>query len=543
MGKTIDTFDWTIIALYACCLGVIALYHSKKLKRQDDIFLAGRSMSRWPVAISMYMALFSTNSFVGLVGWVNRDRGTIWIALQNIGIISAVPLVIWLYPSLFYRLRISTAYEYLEKRFNYAVRAFASLFFIGARIMWMSTMLYAASLVISMMLGWTEDRGIPEGNVYAILLIGALGIFFALSGGMHAVIWTDVAQFFVVMTGVSTMVYLSVSRSGGIGEVLATAAAAGKFDAPSWFSLTDDISILSVFLFGFIAYLSNTGADQLVIQTYLSAKSEREIKASLWRSGFLLKPISIIFPALGILTFVFYQSRPDLAALMRVPDDALPVFVVHVLPSGIRGLMVAAIMSALLTSLEGGMAALSAAAQVDFIRRWGRPMKDSATVLLGRALIFFWGSTVIGIALWIRTLGENNNIIQILNIVMYPFVGVLLGIFLLGMLTRRAVPQGVLIGAIAGFLTTVAFPLSGRLVDILIARGMSFAPNVLENIRYLNSISNFFYVILGFGATMLFGYATSLFFPSPRFQQLEGLTRFSLPAPEKRSAAEGTSAP
>src|SRR4051794_26434780 len=101
--------EWTCIALYALILFLIALYHSRKMKRQDDVFLAGRSMSRWPIAISMYMALFSTNTFLGFTGWVNRPNGTVWIGLQTAGIVAAVPFIVWLYPTLFFRLRITSA--------------------------------------------------------------------------------------------------------------------------------------------------------------------------------------------------------------------------------------------------------------------------------------------------------------------------------------------------------------------------------------------------------------------------------------------------
>lgn len=125
------------------------------MKCQDDIFLAGRSMSHWPIAISRYIALFSTNTLLGSTGWVNRPNGTIWIGVRTFGILLAMPLVVTLYPALYFRLRITSAYEYLDRRFNHAVRSTDVIFFLGARLMWMSTILYSASLVVSMMMGWT----------------------------------------------------------------------------------------------------------------------------------------------------------------------------------------------------------------------------------------------------------------------------------------------------------------------------------------------------------------------------------------------------
>jgi SSS family transporter len=530
MGKTLDPLDWLVIPVYIFGLGAIAVYHWRKLKRQDDVFLAGRSMSHWPVAISMFMALFSTNTFIGTIGWMNRPKGTFWYITQIIGSICAVPLAVSLFPALFYRLRISTAYEYLERRFSYTVRAFASLSFMAARIMWMSTMLYAASLVISVMFGWTPERGVQSGQVWSILLVGALGTFFALSGGMHAVIWTDVAQFFGVVGSVSTMVVLAVADSGGVSRVISVAMEAGKFKPPALFSLTDDLSILSIFLFGFMVYLCNTGSDQLVLQTYLSAKSEREIKSSLWRNGFILKPFSVVFSVLGILTFVYYRLHPQFAALLRSPDDALPVFVVNVLPAGLRGLMIAAIISALLTSLEGGIASLSAALQVDFIRRgMKRSLSERNAVLMGRLLILLWGSVVVSSALWVSTLGANNSIVQILNIVVYPFLGVLLGIFLLGILTSRANSKGILIGATVGFVAAVAAPLSSMVLEPLVVKVTSPSSNLVRSIGYIGSISTFFCGLFGVLATMIAGYLASLLFSPPLPGQIRGLTRRDMP--------------
>lgn len=185
MGKSLNGTDWVSIGLYCLVLFGIALYQSQKLKRQDDIYLAGRSMSRWPIAISMYMAIFSTNTLLGSTGWLSRPHGTIWIGVQSFGAMLAVPLVVELYPALYFRLKITSAYEYLDRRFNHSVRNLATMFFLGARIMWMSTIIYSASLVVSTMLGWTPLNGFPHGQFWAILAIGSLATSFALIGGMR----------------------------------------------------------------------------------------------------------------------------------------------------------------------------------------------------------------------------------------------------------------------------------------------------------------------------------------------------------------------
>jgi len=511
--RTINIADWTVLGLYGAVLASIALYHSRKMLAQDDFYLASRSMRRWPIALSMYVAVFSTNSFLGVTGWVNRPNGTVWIGLIQVGVILAVPLVIALYPSIFFRLRITTAYEYLERRFNYLVRAFAAQLFLGARIMWLSTMIYAASLVASRMAGLAQ--------VHAILLVGGMGTFLSMAGGMHAVIWTDVLQFFVLFIGVAVMVTVAVGQSGGLAEAIRTGLDAGKFAPPMVFSLTEELTIASALMLGIFGYLGTAGADQVVLQTYLSAKSESEAKKSLLRNGMFLKPLSLIFPMLGWLLFVYFRKHPESAAYMRIPDDAVPVFVTQVMPSGARGLVIAAILSAVLTGVESGLSALSACVQVDYVRRLRRqPLSNRDSVVLARALVLGWGIAATTGALFVRTMGAKSNILQILNRVMYPLSGVLLGIFLLGLLTRRANAPGALIGAAAGFIVTIAGPMSQWILAV-----SGGAPAALvAALRQLGRVSSFYYASLGALSTFVFGYLASIPFASPGSHQLIGLS-------------------
>jgi solute:Na+ symporter, SSS family len=508
--------DWTALCLYVVVLISIALWHSRKIVTRDDVYLAGRSMSRWPIAMSMYMAIFSTNTFLGVTGWVNRPDGSVWIGLQPIGIILAAPVVIWLFPTMFYRLRITTAYEYLEMRFNRSTRWAATVFFLGARLMWMATMSYSASLVAARMAGQSQGQGVNWGAI----ALCALGTALAFTGGMHAVIWTDVVQFFIFFAAVALMVFLGIANCGGLENVLAIGSQHGRFAPPPLAGITQEFSMLGVLLMGFVGMLSSSGADQVVLQTYLTAKSDKEAKRALWRNALFLKPLSLIYPFLGLIIFAYFQIHPGAKSLMRHSDDALPVFVMNVLPHGVRGLMVVAILTAVLTSLESGMAALSAVVQTHLFSH--RAADAAQSVRLARIIMVASGVIVAAAALWVETLGRN--IVQILNIVMYPFSGVLLGIFLLGVLVRRANGAGALIGAVAGFLVTVAIPLSGRALPLIDA----WSPGMAATVRELSRVSTFYFGFLGAVATVVFGYLASLCYPPPVAGQLEGLTHWSL---------------
>ena len=173
--------------------------------------------------------------------------------------------------------------------------------------------------------------------------------------------------------------------------------------------------------------------------------------------------------------------------------------------------------------MQSGLAAVSAAIQVNFVRRWiGRPLSDGESVRLARTLLFGTGICIIGVAYWVRQLGQQNSIIQVLNIVMYPFSGVLLGIFLLGILSHRANARGVLIGGILGFLGTIAVPALRMLL-----------PDSMQGptLQYLGRVSNFYYGFVGTMLTLAVGYGASLFFPPPAPAQIVGLTRRSMPEP------------
>jgi SSS family transporter len=479
-------------------LVAVALHQSRKLNAQDDLFLANRSMSRWPVAISMYTAIFSTNTLLGVIGWLNRPDGTIWIGLQNIGIILAVPLVVALYPNVFFRLRVTTAYEYLEQRFDYPVRVLATILFISSRVMWMATILYGGSLVVSPMIGWEQTPHL------AVLLIVLLGTALAITGGMRAVIWTDVAQFCVLFGSTILLATIAIQQSGGIHTVLTTAASADRFRLPPLFSLSGNLSVASGLCLGLVSMLASGGTDQVLLQTYLSSKSVQEARAALWFNGLFLKPLSLVFPAVGVLIFVYFHEHPSAAAQMRVPDDALPVFILHAMPAGARGLAIAGILAAMLTTFQAGLSALAACVQVDYIRRWrSKPMSDAGAVRLGRALMAAWAAIIFVVALGILRLGQNSSIIQILNIVMYPFAGTLLGVFLLGLLTRHISGPPTIIAAMVGLAVTVALPLAGT------------------------AVSNFYFGLIAAGTTFVVANLAALLSPSMSPEQTEGLTIFS----------------
>jgi len=187
--------------------------------------------------------------------------------------------------------------------------------------------------------------------------------------------------------------------------------------------------------------------------------------------------------------------------------------------------VIAAIMAAVLSGLASGLTALTTCVQVDFVRRWEKKaLSDRSAVLLARYLVSLWGILVSVGALGVRQLGGANNIIQILNILMYPFAGVLLGIFLVGLLTRRGNPPGVAIGAVCSFICTVGAPLLNRLLQLSTTASLLIPAFIQAKVRALSGISNFFYAAISTLSTFAAGYVVSFLFASPSPERLQGLT-------------------
>jgi SSS family solute:Na+ symporter len=225
----------------------------------------------------------------------------------------------------------------------------------------------------------------------------------------------------------------------------------------------------------------------------------------------------MIYPIVGVILFGYYRMHPEVGKLMRIPDDALPVFVMNVLPAGARGVMAMAMTTGVLTSMQSGLAAISATIQVNYANRWsGGQLSKRGSVVLARALMLATGLIIICAALGVQQLGQKNSVYQILNMVMYPFTGVLLGIFLLGILTHRANSRGVLIGGVMGFLVTLICPMA----------------HVIAPEAFLGRISSFYYAFVGATMTAAVGYAASYLFAPPPESNLRGLTRRWLPEPE-----------
>lgn len=320
---SLTTTDWTVLAVYLASIVAFGMWMGRGNTRVDDFFLAGREMRWWAAGLSVMATQVSAITFVGTTGQA-YTKGMGFIAFYFGLPFAMVILSLTLVP-FFYRARVFTAYEYLEKRFDARTRTMASLLFLLSRGLGLGIALYAPSLVLSVVLGWSEST--------TILLMGGTTILYVVYGGNRSVIWTDVVQMALIWLGIFVCVGVAVSRlpeSIALTDALALAQTTGRLDTmdPS-LDPTKSYTIWSGLIGGMFLAMGYFGCDQSQVQRYLSGRSLTESRLSLLFNAFLKVPMQFLILLTGVLVFVFFHFHaPPLlwnrAELARVEQAAPP---------------------------------------------------------------------------------------------------------------------------------------------------------------------------------------------------------------------------
>ena len=295
------TADWTVLTIYLLGIVAFGLWVGRGNRRIDDFFLAGRQMRWWAVGLSVMATQISAITFVGTTGQAYGDGMrflVVYFGLPFAMVILCVTLV-----PFFYRARVFTAYEYLERRFDARTRTLTSLLFLLSRGLSVGVTLYAPSLVLSVILGWSEQA--------TILLMGGSTVAYVIYGGNRSVIWTDVVQMGIIWLGIFLCLGVAVAqlpRGFGFRDALALADATGRLTVmdPSP-SLTQPYTLWGGLVGGLFLMLSYFGCDQSQVQRYLSGSSLTQSRLSLLFNAFLKVPMQFVILLTGVLVFVFYH--------------------------------------------------------------------------------------------------------------------------------------------------------------------------------------------------------------------------------------------
>ena len=436
--------DLAIVIAYL--LGVTALGVWFRRGQQDarDYFLGGKSAPWWALAFSIVATETSTLTIIGTPA-LSYATNLTFIQLVFGYLVGRVLIVLLLLPG-YFRGEFFTAYALIEKRFGPRMRAVAASTFLVTRAVAEGVRVSAIALVVSVVLGTSERL--------AVVIVIALTILYTFEGGMKAVIWTDVAQLLLYLTGSAvTLAFLLHAIPGGWGEVTRAAAVAGnKLQFLDFsFSWAAKYTFWSGVIGGAFLTMASHGTDQTIVQRLLAARNEGDSRKALLASGGIVLFQFTLFLLVGVLLFVFAQHSPLLQPGERT-DRILPLFLARVMPVGLAGLMLASIVAVAMSNASGSLNSLAASSILDFSAAAGH--QDAKKLLsLSRWMTLGWG--VVLMALGFVFMRWDKVLELGLTVASFPF-GCLLGLFLLGTLDRRANTLGALIGMFCGLSATVA---------------------------------------------------------------------------------------
>ncbi len=434
----LDKLDLAIIALYLVGITLFGLRFRKRQRSLRDYFLAGRDMPWWAIALSIVAAETSTLTIISIPG-LAYDTNLNFLQVVMGYLVGRVVISFVLLPH-YFRGDLYTAYELIERRFGRGLRSLTAGLFLLTRAAAEGVRVYAVSIVVAIALG--------TGEVASIAIITALTLIYTFEGGLAAVIWTDVVQTAIyvggTIVGLVTILHLV---PGGWTAIHAAAAGAGKLQV---FDFTPSFWIPYTFWAGVIGgaffITASHGTDQLIVQRLLAARSQKQSVTALLTSGVAILFQFTLFLIVGVMLWAFYRVP---SANFGKADRIYPTFIVSQMPHGISGLLIAAVLAAAMSNLSAALNSLSSTSIMDFYVRF-RPQSEERTKMrLSRISTILWALLLFALAvLSLRGVGRVVEVgLQIASVA----YGALLGVFLLGVLTKRANQRGAMVGMVFGF--------------------------------------------------------------------------------------------
>lgn len=499
------TLNSIVLILYLLAMLVVGAYFTKKAGENTDAFFkASGALPAWAVGFSIYATTLSAITFMATPE--KAFNGDWTYAAGNLAIIAIIPLIIHYYVPFFRKLDVTTAYEYLEVRFNPTMRVIGSLLF---------TLFHIGRIAIVVYLPTVAITSVSDINPYLVCgAIGILCVIYSFLGGMEGVIWTDVLQGIILLGGALLIIVVGIYHVGGLETVTTDALANGKIVTSDKFSWSFTASTIPIIFLGSIFNsLQQYTASQDVVQRYSTTATQEETNKSIWTNGLLAFITIPIFYGMGTVLYSFYkganavQSLPDFMNAAVVGKAAnttalVPYFILSVLPAGIGGLVIAAILAAAQSTISSSLNSISACLTVDIKQRFfGKSKDDKQDVLLARIIIIVSG--LLGTIAALYFVNTNQKETWDLFLKFIGLFGVpIAGTFALGIFTNKANGTGALLGLFAAAIACYYVQTIG-----------------LSKNPFLVSVFAFF-------ASIIFGYIFSLVVPSKK-KDITGLTIFT----------------
>lgn len=476
--------DYSILFVYLAIMVAIGAWFARGQDSEEEFLMGGRRMHWLLVSMAAVATAFSGVSLIGAPGYAfSHDTQMLMTAPASL---LTLPVILLVLPFLV-RLRITTVYEYLEKRFSVTLRLIASALFLGTKFIYIGVVIYTPALLMS------TATGIPM--MPAILLTGGIATILTMLGGMKAVMWSDAIQFVIMMSGIAVILIILLapdgSGQGGAAEYWRVASDAGRikyFDFSFSFS---ELTTWSIVICMAMAGIGSTFSDQVMMQRYFAAGSAQAVIRSYWTSSLVALPTVAILYLLGVLLFGFYGTERHILpeGIRANGDKVLPYFVATQLPVGLKGLVISAIVAATLSTVSSVLNSLCTATMSDFYLRFRKHRhSEKSDVATSRVITVLWGGLGTLLACYVDRFGM---IVEQTQTLLGLVGGGLGGIFFLGLFTRRANAPGTLIGAIAGTTATAS-------------------------VMWGTKIHFMWYYVIGMSVCVVVGYLMSFLFPKPK---------------------------
>ncbi|WP_202617393.1 sodium:solute symporter [Roseimaritima sediminicola] len=454
--------DLIVLTVYMGAVVAFGCWFVRRNQSSAAFMVAQGALPAWAVGLSIFGTFLSSNTFLGVPGRAYAGNYNAFVFSLSLPV-AAYLATRFFVP--FYRNTGSvSAYQHLEQRFGVWARMYAVVCYLLTQIARMGTIMVGVSLVLHALTGWDPKT--------IILVAGILITVYTLLGGMEAVIWTDVVQSIVLMVGaVALLVMLLWDMSGGPAQTIEMAAAENKFSLGSWQPDLTSKTVWVVFLFGVFINLGNFGIDQSFVQRYHTADSDAAAGRAVWLGAILYVPISLLFFFIGTAAYTYYQTHPELLEQVRsaavatgeldasatiqhpkLADKILPHFIATKLPFGMAGLLIAAIAAAAMSSIDTSLNSSATILLEDIYKRWrggAAGVGESESMWVLRVATVAVG--IIGTVIAVQMVGVHS-ILDAWWQLQGVFAGGILGLFLLGMLSRSASGGVAAVAVAAGIL-------------------------------------------------------------------------------------------
>ena len=519
------TPDIVVLFVYFALLIGAGFYFRKGSGTVEGFTVANRSLPGWVVGLSVFGTYLSSNTFIGVPGKAYGSNWNGFVFSLSLPI-AAFIAVKWFVP--FYRQNAGlSAYEHLETRFGAWARMYAVVCYLLTQVSRVGTIMFGVSVGLHALTGW-DIATIIVASGFAVTL-------YTLMGGIEAVIWTDAIQSVVLTVGAAVVVVLVLTgMPEGAGQAIRLADDAGKFSLGDFGPSLATSTFWVMLVYGIVMNLTNFGIDQNFVQRYHVAESDKAAGRSVWFGSLVYIPVALMFFFIGSILFSYYEVNPEfleqvkmdkaieqaaadspalakgspevLAEAKRLAsemqpsdygDKILPHFIANKIPAGLAGLLIAALFAAAMSSIDTSLNSSATIALQDFYRRWVKPDADEAQSLrFLRVMTVVWG--IIGTGVALAMMGVES-ILDAWWKLSGVFAGGMLGLFLLGFISRRANNAGAVTGATVGLLVILWLTFSSGLTGDLEWLRSPFHAHMISVIGTLSIF------LIGLGASQVFG--------------------------------------